>query len=149
MNDFFSNLFEFYGLYYNDYDPGRFASTMYSQGFYVPVGLIMLISVAVLTLIYYFVINHTRLSKPMWWILYGVIIGLINFVSAWTVADTKLSELYASEPNYPYSGLTDFFPFALIVFFWAFVFYLVFSAIVKRFSINCRHTPWRSLFPKH
>ena len=149
MDGFFANMYELFGLFLLGPN-GQFSQDMYTNGFYNPIALWMFITVAVFVILYYFVINHARLSKSGWWILWGVVLSLINFGIAWGLADSQLFNLYDSmQQQMPYYAMTEFFPFSCIAFFWSFFYYLILSVIVKRFSVNCRHTPWKSAWPKH
>jgi len=149
MDGFFANMYELFGLFLLGPN-GQFSQDMYNNGFYNPIAMWLFITVALSVVTYYFVVNHARLSIPVWWILWGVILSLINFMIAWGIADSQMYNLYDSmQQQMPYYAMTEFFPFSCIAFCWTFFFYLILSAIVKRFSINCRHTPWKSVWPKH
>lgn len=149
MDGFFANMYELFGLFLLGPN-SQFSQDMYQNGIYNPIAIWMFIMVALFVLLYYFVINHARMSKAGWWILWGIIVSLINFGIAWWIADDQLFYLYDSmQTEMPYGAMTEFFPFCCIVFFWSFVYYLLFSVIVKRFSVNGRHTPWKSVWPKH
>lgn len=149
MDGFFANMYELFGLLLLGPN-GQFSQDMYQNGIYNPIAIWMFITVALFVVLYYFVINHARLSKARWWILWGGIVSLINFGIAWWIADEQLFLLYDSmQMAMPYGAMTAFFPFCCIVFFWAFFYYLLLSVVVKRFSVNGRHTPWKSAWPKH
>ena len=149
MDGFFANMYELFGLFLLGPN-GQFSQDMYQNGIYNPIAIWMFITVALFVVLYYFVINHARLSTAVWWIFWGGIVSLVNFGIAWWIADEQLFYLYDSmQMAMPYGAMTEFFPFCCIVFFWAFFYYLLFSVIVKRFSVNGRHTPWKSAWPKH
>lgn len=149
MNDFFANLFELWGLAIIENSQASFSDQMYDNALYPPIGLVMIISAVLFTIIYYFIINHARLSRWYWWGLGGLIVAVLNFLTSWGIADGKLYQIYVNAGmQYPFSFI-DILPFSLIVAMWAFIVYLLASVIFKRFSINSRHTPWKSLWPKH
>lgn len=149
MNDFFANLFELWGLAIIENSQASFSDQMYDNALYPPIGLVMIISAVLFTIIYYFIINHARLSRWYWWGLGGLIVAVLNFFTSWGIADGKLYQIYVNAGmQYPFSFI-DILPFSLIVAMWAFIVYLLASVIFKRFSINSRHTPWKSLWPKH
>lgn len=149
MNDFFANLFELWGLAIIENSQASFSDQMYYNALYPPIGLVMIISAVLFTIIYYFIINHARLSRWYWWGLGGLIVAVLNFFTSWGIADGKLYQIYVNAGmQYPFSFI-DILPFSLIVAMWAFIVYLLASVIFKRFSINSRHTPWKSLWPKH
>ncbi len=149
MNDFFANLFELWGLAIIENSQASFSDQMYDNALYPPIGLVMIISAVLFAILYYFVINHARLSRWYWWGLGGLIVAVLNFLTSWGIADGKLYQIYVNAGmQYPFSFI-DILPFSLIVAMWAFIVYLLASVIFKRFSINSRHTPWKSLWPKH
>ncbi len=149
MNDFFANLFELWGLAIIENSQASFSDQMYDNALYPPIGLVMIISALLFAILYYFVINHARLSRWYWWGLGGLIVAVLNFLTSWGIADGKLYQIYVNAGmQYPFSFI-DILPFSLIVAMWAFIVYLLASVIFKRFSINSRHTPWKSLWPKH
>lgn len=149
MNDFFANLFELWGLAIIENSQASFSDQMYDNALYPPIGLVMIISAVLFTIIYYFIINHARLSRWYWWGLGGLIVAVLNFLTSWGIADGKLYQIYVNAGmQFPFSFI-DILPFSLIVAMWAFIVYLLASVIFKRFSINSRHTPWKSLWPKH
>lgn len=149
MNDFFANLFELWGLAIIENSQASFSDQMYDNALYPPIGLVMIISALLFAILYYFVINHARLSRWYWWGLGGLIVAVINFLTSWGIADGKLYQIYVNAGmQYPFSFI-DILPFSLIVAMWTFIVYLLTSVIFKRFSINSRHTPWKSLWPKH
>lgn len=149
MNDFFANLFELWGLANIQNSQESFSDEMYYNSLYPPIGLLMIISAVMFVVLYYFVINHARLNRWYWWGLCGLIVSIINFFTSWGIADSKLYQIYVNAGmEYPFSFI-DILPFLFIVAMWTFVVFLLTSLITKRFSINSRHTPWRSLWPKH
>lgn len=149
MNDFFANLFELWGLAIIENSQASFSDQMYDNALYPPIGLVMIISAVLFAILYYFVINHARLSRWYWWGLGGLIVAVLNFLTSWGIADGKLYQIYVNAGmQYPFSFI-DILPFSLIVAMWTFIVYLLTSVIFKRFSINSRHTPWKSLWPKH
>ena len=149
MNDFFANLFELWGAAIIENSQASFSNQMYDNGLYPSIGLLMCISAVLFVILYYFIINHARLSKWYWWGLFGLVVSTINFFTSWGIADTKLYQIYVNAGmQYPFTFI-DILPFSLIVAMWTFVVFLLVSTVAKRFSINSRHTPWRSLWPKH
>ena len=149
MNDFFANLFELWGLAIIENSQASFSDQMYDNALYPPIGLVMIISAVLFTIIYYFIINHARLSRWYWWGLGGLIVAVLNFLTSWGIADGKLYQIYVNAGMQCPFSFIDILPFSLIVAMWAFIVYLLASVIFKRFSINSRHTPWKSLWPKH
>lgn len=130
----------------------------YTQGFYDfvdvvniydPIGIVMIAVVLVIWLLYYVVINHARLNKWFWWLLFALIASGICFGAAWGITSNNVYHYYADESmEIPNMG-NSFFLLSTTVSIYAFIFFLILSAIFKRFCLNCRHTPWKSVWPKH
>lgn len=138
MNNFFANLYELFGL---TWIPG-FSEDMYKNGFYNPIGIVMFVSVVIVGLLYYYVINHPRWNRWFWWLLIGLVLALCNMVSAWVMADSMLVKLYSdAEMVMPYD-IVEFLPFSLVAGLLSLFFYFVFSFIIKWGSRNCKHSPF-------
>lgn len=74
MNDFFANLFELWGAAIIENSQASFSNQMYDNGLYPSIGLLMCISAVLFVILYYFIINHARLSKWYWWGLFGLVV---------------------------------------------------------------------------
>lgn len=130
----------------------------YTQGFYDfvdlvnvydPIGIVMVAVVLIVWLLYYVVINHARLNRWYWWLLFALVACGICFGAAWGITSNNVYHYYADESmEIPNMG-NSFLLLSTTVSIYAFVFFLILSAIFKRFCHNCRHTPWKSVWPKH
>lgn len=141
-------MYELFGLFLLGPN-GQFSQDMYMNGFYNPIAFFMFIAVAVCVILFYIVINHARWSKSGVWMIWGLVFSFFIALYAWMRANDQLLNLYNKMgQTMPYSS-TELFPFSVIVFLWSLFFFLLLSFIVKRFSVNCRHTPWISKWPKH
>lgn len=110
-------------------------------------GLVSLISAIVIAIVYYFVINAASLSKTWIWLIIAIILGLINFgwsayETLWQFGNGDIDEAF---------GITESncYGFAFVNFIVTVIFFVLISLIVKRFSSNGKHTPWKSIWPKH
>ena len=138
MDAFFANLYELFGLVYLD----QFSDDMYTNGFYVPIGIVMLASVVIVGLLYYYVINHPRWNRWFWWLLIGLLLAVANSITARIMADSMLVKLYTdAEMEMPY-GIAQFLPFCVVVGVLTLFFFFIFSFIVKWGSRNCKHSPF-------
>lgn len=138
MDAFFANLYELFGLVYLD----QFSDDMYTNGFYVPIGIVMLASVVLVGLLYYYVINHPRWNRWYWWLLIGFFLSAANSITAWVMADSMLVKLYEQAQMVMPYGIAEFLPFCVIAGALTLFFFFIFSFIVKWGSRNCKHSPF-------
>lgn len=164
MGNFFGNIYYLYvnlfGQHLSDYLWGYDCQT---QGFnasvvYFPIGLTMLLVTTVLCITYYYVINHPRLNKWWHWIIAAAIVAMINLLigGIWTfnhlatglVPDCLRFEVLPDGSILEHITGYHCWMFGLANGIVAFIWFFILSIIVKRWSRNCKHTPWRSIFPK-
>lgn len=142
MEDFFAAIYEgFHPLdlfYIKD-----FSEDMYSSGVYVSIGLIMLFSSLFLMALYYFALsNYGNFYKKIYWLLWILIICIINFFVGYYNSLMAMEDTYAnSENGHPY-WFTQFFTFSMINVIWTFFFCFVFSMILKIKSVCASKTPF-------
>lgn len=143
IQDFIANIYELWGsatLYGKD--GFVFSDDMYNENIYWPVFLCMVISIVIVSITYYYILNHPRLTRWYHWIVFNLATSLLNFAIGWGISYGNLYDLYhAQNMSLPYSSMTEFFPFAGICFFWTFVLFFVCSMIIKWGSKNCKHSP--------
>lgn len=132
MNDFFAPLYEGWGLFYLD----TFSDDLYNNRLYIPVGWTLLLSTLILMAAYYYLINHPRFNRWYHWLLYTGIVAVINFAVAYFVSYNEINMLYEEDP---YS--TQYYTFGLVNFLYALIFSMLFSYIIRWWSINCATTP--------
>ena len=138
MDGFIANLYEFWG----SLNLGDFSSDMYNYNFYLPIFIITLTTVMVIATIYYYVLNHPRMNRGYHWLSFNMGTALLNFSFAWIIAAKKLANLFASQGmECPYSWV-EYFTLAIMAFFWSFVFFFLFSFVIKWGSRNCKHAPF-------
>ena len=132
MNDLLAPLYEGWGLFYLD----NFSDDLYNNHLYIPVGLTLILSSLVLVGVYYYVINHPRFNRWFHWLGYVAVIGVINFGVAYYTSYDTISRLYEQDPYQ-----TQYYTFGLVNFLYALLFSLLFSYLLRWWSINCATTP--------
>lgn len=164
MGNFFGNIYYLFvglfGQHLSDYlwgyncQTGGYDATVV----YLPIGLVMTILTTALFAIYYFAINHPRLNKWWHWLITGCIILSINLLigGIWVnyhLQNGLMPNCLVQTQQSDGSLVTNItgincWMFGLANGIVAFIWFFILSTICKRWSRNCRHTPWRSIFPK-
>ena len=164
MGNLFGNIYYLFvgmfGQHLSDYLWGYNCQT---QAFdasvvYLPIGLVMTLLTALLCAVYYFVLNHPRLNKWWHWLITAGITMVLNVLVAgiWTsehLNNGRIASCLAFQTMNDGSAIQniteyDCWMFGIANGIVSLFFFIILSAVVKRWSRNCRHTPWRSLFPK-
>lgn len=164
MGNFFGNIYYLFvglfGQHLSDYLWGYNCET---QGFdapvvYLPIGFTMVFLTLVLCVVYYFAVNHPRLNKWWHWIIAMGLVLLLNWMIGGIWVGDHLSEglipdclRYETLPNgdvIEHISTYNCWMFGLANGIVSAMWFTILSVIVKRWSRNCRHTPWRSIFPK-
>jgi hypothetical protein len=142
MNDFFAILYEgtFLGdIFYLD----GFSNDLFEANAYMSIGLIMLLSSAILELIYYyFISNYGGFYKKRFWLIWILVIGIINFATAYYQSTVAIEDFYStSTEGSPYS-FTEHFTFSMVNVLWAIIFSFLFSIVLKIKSVQASKTPF-------
>jgi len=140
--DLFESIFDYPQVFYDFIDAP-------DVSVYDPIGICMILIVIVVWLLYYVIINHARLNKWYWWLFFGIIAAALCFGVSWYIVDTNVYNYFAQNSMEIPDMANSFFLLSVTVSIYAFAFYLILSAIFKRWCHNCRHTPWKSIWPKH
>lgn len=135
MNGFVANLYELFG----DVNL-EISKIMEEKGFYSPIFIFMLVSVIVISLIYYYP-GHPRINRWYHWLLINLGACILNFIVTWIITSDNIVAIY-KEFNIKYPEWTNYFTLGSIAFFWTFVFFFIFSFIIKWWSRNCKHSPF-------
>ena len=141
MNGFIANLYEFFGAAHL----GEFTENMWNENFYRDIFIIMLVSVMSISFIYYYIVNHPRLNRWYHWLFVNLGTSLLNFVIVWIVtSDNMVAFYFEAKQKIPplVDNWTNYFTLGSIAFFWTFVFFFIFSFIIKWGSRNCKHVPF-------
>ncbi|WP_121965094.1 hypothetical protein [Myroides sp. N17-2] len=142
MNDLFATLYEGFNplnLFYIE----NFSSDMYDSGSYVTMGWALLIVTVVTVVLYYFLLsNYGKFYKRIWWFVYILIIGLINFIIAYNVSMNAMDDLFiTSEDGNPY-GFSEYFQLGMVNVLYGVILSFILSIIVKFKSIQATRTPF-------
>ena len=160
MGNLFGNIYylfvDMFGQHLSEYLWGYNCQTQAYDAtvVYLPIGLTMTLLTALLCAVYYFVLNHPRLNKWWHWVITAVIVALLNFfIGGVWVSEHLTFGLIPNCLRFDGNGIVNISNYHCWMFGVAngivsLLFFIILSAIVKRWSRNCRHTPWRSLFPK-
>lgn len=134
-----TNIFELWdAAYLGDFSKYMYAADGYSSVFYV----MLLLPVAV-AFVYYIVLDHILLARTGKWALTGAVTSVAAAVIAAVIARAKLEDYAFRENIYDAQIVTsDYVTFAVIVFGWAFIFYIIASLLFKSFSSRCRNVPF-------
>ena len=159
MNNIFETIYcwldSFFGISLEQYLQGFSCAT---QGYtsanqFNLYGGVALGLAAFVMILYYYIINHPRQNRWWIWMLYGLAVGIINFiVAAWkTIYDLNNGLIDDCLVNMRDSSgyiigqlitTTDCIGFAVVNLLWSMVFYAILSVLFKWFSTNCKHSPF-------
>ncbi|MEC4114064.1 hypothetical protein VSO92_08090 [Myroides pelagicus] len=142
MNDFFASLYEGFNplnLFYID----NFSNDMYESGSYVTMGWSLIIITVVMIVLYYFLIsNYGKFYKKIWWLIYVLVVGVINFATAYNISFSAMEDLFmTSEDGNPY-GFTEYFQLGMVNVLYGILLSFVLSMILKFKSIQATRTPF-------
>lgn len=141
MDGFIANLYEFFGFV----NLGNFSNDMFQNGFYLSIFMVMMSTCLLAPVIYYYIVNHPRVNRWYHWLFFNLGCSLLNFILAWAIASDKIVNYYAQQQMYTPYDWTHYFVFSCMAFFWSFICFFLFSIPLKRWSSNCKHTPFRCL----
>ena len=159
MEDILRNIYDWFeSLYGSEMDYYLLgwdcSSNAYSNAtLFNVIGLVALGLSALAAVVYYFIINSARLVSWWQWLIVLLINGAVNMVIgiSWLSADLesgKIPDCLVFKDGSPMIDSGNCFGFGLANLIVSAMFFFVISVIVKRFSSNCRNTPFVSLFPK-
>lgn len=138
--DVFTNLYEG-GFLSNIFHFGQFSDDMFDANAYMLIGLIMIITSFIFEVIYYFLLsNYGRFYKTIFWLVWTLLIGLINFFVAYYYSSEAIYNFYlpADPPNYT----TEYFSFSMVNVLWSIVLSVIFSLFLKIKSTKASRTPF-------
>lgn len=104
--------------------------------------------VVIVFVLYYYIINSPRLAKWWHWLISLVIVaGLTCFVGFRTVNVDVINQNITPSLQ-PYIGHNSAMMFGIYNMMLAVLFYFVFTLLFRRWSRNCKHSPWVLLTTK-
>jgi len=137
MNDFFAEIEEVFGYGYLD----SFSNDLYENNIYTILGLSLLISSFVWMFIYYYIVNHPKISNIKGWLIWVLVGAFINFTITYILSFNDLSNVYFINQK-PMNYTNEFSILSLINFIWSIIFSFLFSIILKLKSSNASQTPF-------
>lgn len=152
MGEFFGSLYcifeEFFGLALADYLWGT-ASPRSTDNSFIGIGLWMFSISFVVSLIYYYVVNHPKLNNWLGWGVFLAINAVINFLVGWQIVlgyyyDGLMVRLDPQTNTYvPLNiGESDILCFGVSNMFLSIIVFIIISFIVKWWSTNCSRAPF-------
>lgn len=149
MKDFFATMYEllrsFYGQDLADHlyglNPNN-SGTFDAQSLYPTVGLTMVVMSIVLPLLYYKILDKPNLAKFNVWVILTLIHVVVNiFIGFWlSYLDWDTGKMATAVHNVIGTGNCWGFGMANGIF--AFIFFFIFSYLIKRFSTNSKTVPF-------
>ena len=153
MGEFFGSMYcwpfeNFFGLELADYLWGQ-ASPKQLSNMLIGIGLSMLCISFVMVVIYYYIINHPRLSNWWGWLIFLGINAAINFIVGWQwVLDDKYGKLMVTKSATTGKEVellineSDILAFGVTNMILAILWFFIFSYVFKWWSTNCSHAPF-------
>lgn len=137
MNDFFAEIEEVFGYIVLD----SFSDDLYDNNLYINLGFTLFGFSLIWMIIYYYVVNHPRLSSFKNWLIWIIIGGIINFFLTYSISFNQISEICINEQReMNYSN--EFSILSLINFCWTLILCFIFSAVLKIKSSNASQIPF-------
>lgn len=142
MNDFFATLYDGFhplDLFYIQ----NFSDDMYESGIFSIIGLIMLsTSLVLIASYYYFISNYNGFFKKRYWFIWILVIGIVNFISAYFYSVTAMEDFYSTSSDGSPHSITDHINFSMVNLLWAIIFSFLFSMVLKFKSVCASKTPF-------
>lgn len=99
------------------------------------------IAIAVFVL-YYYIINSTRLVKWWHWLVTMAIVGGAAFGVAYHTVNVDVVNNVIAPSLQPYVGFNNALMFGIYNMGLAMLLYFAFTLLFRRWSKNCKHSPW-------
>ena len=152
VGEFFGSIYcwleDFFGLELADYLWGE--SAMEQTGnMYIGIGLTMLFVSLAMVVLYYYVIDHPKLSNWWGWLCFGAVNAVINFVIGWqwVLKDYYAGKMVAEDTA---TGQvvdlridpSDILSFGVVNMIDSILAFVIISYIIKWWSTNSSHAPF-------
>lgn len=132
------------------------------------IGIVTLVVALLFACLFYFV-RHARFNGFFSWLVILLLVAAFSWGYGYGIVKHQESDI----PNYVIYGMENcvgsgdcyslqaqdgawpqvtnatFVGFGFANMFIGMIYFILFSFVLKRFSRDCRHTPWPSLWPKH
>jgi hypothetical protein len=140
INDFFATLYQ----YFTDLlcQNLNFTPELYDNFIFQEIGVKMVsLSLIWMFIYYYGVSNYGNLYSLKKWLIWVLIICIINFMVCYYYTEYDIYLIY-KPGEYPYGFWSEFFPFAIVNVFWTIIFCFGFSIVLKIKSTRASKTPF-------
>lgn len=152
MGEFFGSIYcwleDFFGLELANYLWGE-STPLQDSNMFIGIGLTMLVLSLIVTVCYYYVVNHPRLNNWWGWLIFLGVNAILNFVVGWQwvlkdyyadkmVITSKITGKQESLPIDP----SDILAFGVTNMIDAIIAFILISYIVKWWSTNCSRAPF-------
>ena len=121
---------------------------LFDEPNYFPqIGFWTVVIAVVVALAYYFLFNHPRFNRWWSWLIMLFVNACASMVYGYAFVKSLVNNV-----DYDISSLDVepyFLNFGIANAIFCTVCFFLMSLVVKRFSTNCKHSPFKSLFPKH
>lgn len=98
--------------------------------------------------LYYYIINHPRSNKWWCWLIVMVVVGVFGFVYGRNIVMTDYHSGAIAQSLQPYIGPGNALSFGLYNGFIGMAWFFIFSVLLRRWSKNCKHSPFTLLTTK-
>ncbi len=152
MGELFGDLYcwleDFFGLELADYLWGL-SSPQQTGNMFIGIGMTMLCISLILTIVYYYLLNHPRLNNWWGWSIFLAVNAFLNFVVGWqwVLKDyydglmVKISPETGKEIDLAISE-SDILAFGVTNMINSIIAFIIFSYIIKWWSTNCSRAPF-------
>lgn len=152
MGELFGSIYclleDFYGMELAEYLWGQ-ASPLQVSNMYIGIGLTMLLVSLAAVVMYYYVVDHPRLSNWWGWLIFLATNAVINFIIGWqwVLKDkyeglmVKKDTITGSMVDLPIS-YSDICAFGVANMIYSIIVFIIVSCIIKWKSTNCSGAPF-------
>ena len=152
MGELFGDLYcwleDFFGLELADFLWGL-SSPQQTGNMFIGIGMTMLCISLILTIVYYYLLNHPRLNNWWGWSIFLAVNAFLNFVVGWqwVLKDyydglmVKISPETGKEIDLAISE-SDILAFGVTNMINSIIAFIIFSYIIKWWSTNCSRAPF-------
>lgn len=104
--------------------------------------------VVIVFVLYYYIINSPRLAKWWHWLISLVIVAVLTCFVGFRTVNVDVINKNITPSLQPYIGHNSAMMFGIYNMMLAVLFYFVFTLLFRRWSRNCKHSPWVLLTTK-
>jgi hypothetical protein len=140
INDFFATLYQYLtDLLCQNLD---FTPQLYDNFIFEEIGVKMVSFSLIWMFIYYYgVSNYGNLYSLKKWLVWVLIICIINFMVCYYFTEYDIYLIFKPQES-PFTFWSEYFPFAVVNVFWTIIFCFAFSLVLKIKSTRASKTPF-------